>query len=38
VPSRMIREQDTRSFDDAAERFRSEATELTTQPAPITAV
>jgi len=27
VPSRMIREQDALSFDDADERFRSEATD-----------
>jgi hypothetical protein len=48
VPSRMIRAQDALSFDDAAERFRSEATdtfgsprtgaELVATPAPTTAV
>jgi hypothetical protein len=28
VPSRMVRAQDALSFDDAAERFRSEATRI----------
>jgi len=32
VPSRMSRAQDVLSFNDPAERFRSEATELTTTP------